>query len=398
MAATTLNTYSLVFGLDLYFWICHKSRYETLTWVVRRKDAFIYLLSDESFNVNSKEMTQKELDLLTSVAKGTSIDGVKFWAIAFTVQLLSDWGVSVSMWMHGCMCSHETEKEQKKCHLKGRRAINLACGQWKVFIEELKELTLDRNALGAISKLKEFDDEQFAQFVQTCFQDCKAKMELRSRQAWTFWGGLPFSVLEMCRHYVDMTVDEGWSRKRASELVLEYDTSDSKTSLGVVSYYFFGDPTNRRHILAWAKHNKPLPTHLVHLLLGYSTSLTVMQRLEARHHLVNLAVSRGRALSVPGVISGLRRRFNGDLNQPSFKRELPELLNRFDELVPQAWESKKQLLELVYGHGLDQLHPDTTWGDQQIARMSDQAIQQAAPSKMDALITISVFLFFSNWV
>ena len=295
--------------------------------------------------------------------------------------------------MHGCRCSHETEKEQKHCHLKGRRAINLACGHWKVFIEELKALTLDRNALAAISKLTDFD-ESFAQFVQTCFQDCKAKMELRSRRAWTFWGGLPFSVLEMCRHYVDTTIDEEWSRLRASELVLEYDASDSKTSLGVVSYYFFGDPTNRRHILAWAKDNRPLPTHLVHLLLGYSTSLTVMQRLEARHHLVNLAVSRGRALSVPGVISGLRRRFNGDQCQQSFKQELPDLLNRFDELVPQAWESKKELLELVYGYGLDQLHPDTTWGDQQIARLSDQAIQQAAPSKMDTLMPISVFSCF----
>lgn len=81
-------------------------------------------------------------------------------------------------------------------------------------------------------------------------------------------------------------------------------------------------------------------------MLGFSTGLNVMQRLEARHHLVNLALARGRALSVPGVISGLRRRFNQDLQQQSFREELPKLLNDFDQLVLQPWDSQRQLLQL----------------------------------------------------
>ena len=341
-------------------------------------------------------MSHKELELLTSVAKDGP-DGRKFWATAFTVQVLSDWGVATSIWFHGCMCLHHTTtKEHQQCRLKGRRAINLACGAWKGHINDLRNLTLTRDALAAISILQQSTDGgEFAEFLHSCFQDCKAMMELRALQAWTFWGSLPFSLLELCRHLVDNSIDEGWSRQRALELIAEWDSVQSKTSMGVVAWFFFGDATNRDHILAWANHVKPLPDHLTHLLLGYSTALTVMQRLEARHHLVNLAVSRGRALSVAGVISGLRRRFNPDIRQPSFREELPQLLNEFHRLVPQQWESKRQLLDIVYGCGLDQLHPSTLFEDQQLARIADQVGQKPAPSKLVPWVQLQLFIIGS---
>ena len=124
----------------------------------------------------------------------------------------------------------------------------------------------------------------------------------------------------------------------------DFDLSESKTTLGSVSWIFFQQ--HRGSLCAWAHDGKPLEDRLRHLVLGFSTGLNVMQRLEARHHLVNLALARGRALSVPGVISGLRRRFNQDLQQQSFREELPKLLNDFDQLVLQPWDSQRQLLQL----------------------------------------------------
>ena len=341
-------------------------------------------------------MSQKELDMLTSVADGASSEGLKFWA-TFTVKVLSDWGVSTSVWFRGCQCSHQTEKEQKQCPLKGRTGIKLACGAWKSFIEDLNKLTLNKDALLAISKLEVLPGGQtFSAFLQRCFQDCKNKMELRARHAWTFWGDLPFSILELGRHYVDKTIDEGWSRRRALELISNFDSCQSKTSLGAVSWVFFGDAVNRAHMFSWAQNGKPLAEHLRHLLLGYCTSLTVMQRLEARHHLVNLSLSRGRALSVPGVISSLRRRANEDLTNPSFRASLQDLLNNVDQLVPEQWDSQKQLLEIVYGHGLDQLHPDTTWEEQQMQRIADQTLQSPPSSRLATCQSCSFVLAFQK--
>ena len=194
---------------------------------------------------------------------------------------------------------------------------------------------------------------------------------------------------------MDESVDESSSRRRALELMHDFDRSDSRTSLGAVNWYFFGDPANRNHVSNWAKHGQPLPRKLVNILWGYVTSLTVMQRLEARHHLVSMAVSRGRALSVPGVVSGLRRRFNGDVHQASFRSDFPQLLNSFDQLLPQQWSSKKQLLEMVYGFGLDQLHPTTVWEEQQLQRPADQTNQppvlQASRAVTCQILHIFVF-------
>ena len=321
--------------------------------------------------------------MLMSVAQPSSCDGLKFWAVAFTVKLLSDWGVDTSIWFHGCQClDHESDKARKACKLKGRRSINLACGQWKILISNLQNITLDSVAMVALTKLESIPDgETFKDFVERCFNDCRDKMVLRAQQAWSFWGALPYSLLELDRHLVDPTVTEDWSRARALQLMADFDLSESKTTLGSVSWIFFQQ--HRGSLCAWARDGKPLEDRLRHLVLGFSTGLNVMQRLEARHHLVNLALARGRALSVPGVISGLRRRFNQDLQQQSFREELPQLLNDFDQLVLQPWDSQRQLLEIIYGHGLDQLHPSTTWEDQQLQRIADLSAQPvtSAPSR-----------------
>ena len=71
-------------------------------------------------------------------------------------------------------------------------------------------------------------------------------------------------------------------------------------------------------MIAWIQ-GRDLSVDLQELLVGYSTALVVMQRLESRHHLVNISMSRGRAQTPASVIAGLRRRMNQDLTHPTFR-------------------------------------------------------------------------------
>ena len=57
----------------------------------------------------------------------------------------------------------------------------------------------------------------------------------------------------------------------------------------------------------------------------YISSLTVMQRLESRHHLVNARLSFGRATLPASLSAALRRGQNADLKQDSYKSVLLNL-------------------------------------------------------------------------
>ena len=342
--------------------------------------AFEYLMTDSSFATGSKEMSQAELDMISEVADLHSPAGLKFWATCLTVQCLSEWGVSTSIWFHSCSCKHSEKKDRDTCRLKGRRSVELACGAWKGFIADLKSLTLSRRALDALEALQALGQESrdYAHWLTTCFTDCKADMEFRSVQAWSFWDTMPFSILEMAQHFVSETTGEDQSRRRARELMSDFDRSEHKTSMGYVSWYFFGDELNRSHMVRWI-HGQQLHVQLQQLLQGYACSLVVMQRLESRHHLVNQALTRGRAGHPSSVIANLRRTLNGDVQDRQFRQELPNLLNRFTELVPDQWSSRKHLLELVYGFGLDSLHPDLSFEELQLAKHAEVSEQQLPP-------------------
>ena len=358
-------------------------RFETLLWVMRRKQAFSYLLRDVKFDSGMKEMSEHELELLSSVANQDSHDGLRFWATCHVVQDLSEWGAKTSMWFHGCQCfHHQTKKEQEACRLKGRRGVQLALGAWRTFVQDLKDMGLSPGSLLALHKLEAGGDQQYASFLLEGFQNCRAMMELRCVQAWSFWDVLPFTILRMCSHFVSANNDQSESRKHCLDLMKEYDRTESKASLGVIAYHFFGVEKNRKPLRKWAVHGQKLPRELEMLLLGYSTCLTVMQRLEARHHLANVALSSGRALSPAALMAGLRRRLNHDLTHPTFRPALADLLNQFDRLVPQKWNSRKELLQIVYGYGLDDLHPDISFEEQQLARQAalSQSLQLALPT------------------
>ncbi len=264
-------------------------------------------------------MTQTELQMLVSIASSETPDGRKFWGTALVIQVISDWGASVSKWLHSCACSHhETEKEKQVCYLKGRRAVELSSGVWQEFINVLKKLTLPQTVLATLSRLRDNGETEWVDFLLRCFQDCKSMMEMRCYQCWSFWGEFPYAILQMCQHFIDQSKTEDFSREKAQELLQIFDSSEQKSELGVPPWFFFGDAINRRDMIHWIQGGV-LCSNLHELLVGYSTSLVVMQRLESRHHLVNIYMSRGRSQLPSAVIAGLRRRMNNDLTHPSFR-------------------------------------------------------------------------------
>ena len=167
----------------------------------------------------------------------------------------------------------------------------------------------------------------------------------------------------------------------------QFDTSENKSGLGVVPWIFFGHIANRKHVQRWIQ-GKPLDEHMQQLLFGYSTALVVMQRLEGKHHLINITLSQGRAQHPSAVVAALRRRMNKDLTHPSYRDLLPSLLHKFEDLVPQKWGSRRELLQIVYGYSLDSLHPNLDREEQEMARhsaLTDQLHQNATPPKTAAL-------------
>jgi hypothetical protein len=291
---------------------------------MRRRAAFAFLFTDAGFT-DSKEMTQHELEHLTSVSSLDSPDGHKFWSTCMVVQVLSGWGASVSVWMHGCMCvHHKTEKEKGRCTLKGRRGVEMASGKWRSFLAELKSLSLTPAALEAIARLRDCGQSEWGDFLMTSFQECKASVEMRCIQAWSFWGSLPYSILELASHFVNPNHPETASRSRARDLLETFDNQPGKSEFGFATWNIFGDPTSRGELVSWIE-GQPLSNELRDLFIGYGSSLLVMQRLEGRHHLINLSMSRGRAQKPSAIIAGLRRVRNKDLITSTFRGLLSDL-------------------------------------------------------------------------
>lgn len=332
-------------------------RHHTLEWVLARRAAFEFLLLDMEYEHGNKELTSSEWEMLVDIVNPASAAHSKFWAYCLVIQCLSDWGVAISKWMHQCRCCHHvTKKERDTCHMKGRCGIEMAMGTWKEFLSTLANLKLSPQAAEMLSRL----DDETSQKLLRSFQDCKHEMEFRGKQAWSFWDCLPHKLLSMGHHFLTASLhDEQKSRKRAVCLLEEYDSCTDKPSLGVVSWYVFS--RHRNDLLHWCVEEKPMSSNLRSILFGYCSSLLVMQRLEGRHHLVNIRLTKGRALLPAGLMADLRRKQHPDLRMVEFRNMFPELLRNLSELVPDSsWQSRRELLKRVYGFGLEDLHPDVS--------------------------------------
>lgn len=234
--------------------------------------------------------------------------------------------------------------------MKGRCAIHMASGHWKKHILALEGLQPSKEATAQLLDLLRNGHDHVAKELQESFDACKRVMVFRCSQAWSFWVELPHAALSMAEFLVDPECSEDHSRQKAQQLLSQYNQTPSKRRLGVVSWLFF--EKHRSNITSWIAGGDLSPDFLT-ILLEYGSALCVMQRLEQKHHLVNLKLGRGRASTPAAVISGLRRSRNSDLFLPEFRDALPALMDRFGELVPERWCSHKELVEKVYGYTLD---------------------------------------------
>ena len=95
--------------------------------MVSRQDALLMLAHDVMDPAEAKELTAKELVMLAEVAS-TSPQGCLFWGTAELVHSLARWGGSTAAWLKGCACHEHGDPDQRRCKLRGRRAIQLASG------------------------------------------------------------------------------------------------------------------------------------------------------------------------------------------------------------------------------------------------------------------------------
>lgn len=64
-----------------------------------------------------------------------------------------------------------------------------------------------------------------------------------------------------------------------------------------------------------------------------------------------------------------------------FRDQLPQLLVSFHQLITDSWSTRRELLQKVYGYGLEQLHPDCRAEETILANWkSDHALQNPVPS------------------
>ena len=357
----------------------------TLSWLLERRAAFQYLALDLDTVTGCKELSASEARMLQKFASN-GVWAKKFWLVAELAKGLCDWGISVSKFVHACPCHPKSgapsdpsgarrfKQEREACRLKGRQGVWMAWGIWETFLEELDAVVPSKSAAKLVQELEETSEtseagegeaegedsaaaaKQFCSDMLVDFQACKASMAFKGKQAWSFWSHLPWAILKIAGFLWGVAEDD--CRTAAAELMACYDQTDAKSCLGVPSFVFFSQNGRfRSDFVRWIS-GCCISKDLMRELFFYSLSLLSMQRLEAKHRYINIQVGRGRASSPGATMAELRRKANQDLQEAGFRQLFPELMSSFDTLVPGQWDSFQDLLRIVYGHGIAQMHPD----------------------------------------
>ena len=322
-----------------------------------------------------------------------------FWAVFWSSYYIQAWGYKVHTWLHECPCPNHQNKErtqQKRkrkgqdkggagevpsdmgehCKLKGRRMIELACGKSEEFANELHQLQLENYApaSAALRKLRAMGAAQasIADSIANAFLVAQRKVLLRFKQGTSFYSSFPWSLISLLGYVVQPSGQTRaraiqTSRRYADELCARFDANQLQIS-GFASRFFEGDLLQSLRSWGRGSADDAMNNHLFRELLSYGLSLTAMQRLEGRHHLVNLKVGPSRASAAATVSAALRRRQNTDVHQDSFRQTFERNLQRFHLLVPERWNSMAELHRYVSGQHVEVMFQDVTRVDAIIAQ------------------------------
>ena len=80
----------------------------------------------------------------------------------------------------------------------------------------------------------------------------------------------------------------------------------------------------------WGDGKSVMDKALFDEVLSYGLGLVVMQCLEARHHIAHQRASPARAGTVAYISANMRRKFNPDVHQESFRANVDSYLQHID--------------------------------------------------------------------
>ena len=340
--------------------------FEVLHWVSSRKQLLEFI---EPASVRAGEETEISVGEAAAFKDlSDPAERVRFWACFWAFYIIQAWGFNIQTWTHKCPC--EESHGDGCCNMRGRRLIELADGKCDEFLRDLQGLLIEARpeAAKALQELEKLDAAE-AGMLRNCFLMGKRGTEVRFRQSTSFYTTFPWNLPKLLSYILlpcesrDMGIRE--SQKFAMSLVADFDGGLLQTNT-YADKFFAGELGQA--LRAWGLGNVTvMGEKLFHELLRYSLSLIVMQRLESRHHLVGMKISAGRANAAATASAMLRRRLNDDSKQEAFAESFEDYLQQFERLVPESWNSMKELHRLISGHHLEVMFRDVTFEDQLIA-------------------------------
>ncbi|CAE7371385.1 PREP1, partial [Symbiodinium sp. KB8] len=267
----------------------------------------------------------------------------------------------------------------ESCKHKGRRLIELADGQAQHFLRELQSLRLEgfQPAAAALAKLRSIDEASLAvaDDISKAFVVAQRKVLLRFEQGSAYYTKFPWCVVKLLQYLLvpagqQRVAAEHNSRQLAADWCRQLDAGQLQVRGTFAEHLFEGDFLMSMRKWGDGGANTVMDNNLFAELVGYGMSLVSMQRLEARHHLVNIKMGSSRASGATTASAALRRRQNPDCRQESFRAEFEDYLQRFDELVPEEWNSMAELHRLVSGHHIAVMFRDVATEDSIIQKLS----------------------------
>ena len=356
--------------------------FEVLRWLTKRQQFFQYLQPQMiSENRDESDMGKEELVALTDMLADPHAHAF-FWTMAWLEYIVHSWGFSVSRWLHGCMCHSSIDldpnsEDVKCCKWNGRRLIQVAEGKLVQFRDELLALRVETHhfAYQALQKLKELD-ALAANSLHNSFQTAIKRVGLRFTQATSYLMEFPWNLASLLGFIVPQPAGISkatkiqQSKTIAKNLLGDFEAGKIKT-VGYFDRFFQNDKPVGQSLRRWATETDctHMPSDLFTELIGYSTSLLVMQRLEARHHLVCQRMAIARASTPMTLSANLRRGLNSDSRESVFRERLESYMMQFHLLLPEhTCAGRLELSRLVSGYHFDIMFAD---------RAAEQAIIQA---------------------
>ena len=322
-----------------------------------RREALAHLCSDlagvsttktdsGSSNNSGHDFTPKEIAIIGSICKQDFSDevAVKFWAVAFLVWQLADWGAGISAFFHSCPLHgyKAGEPSCKDCCWKGRMSVVLAQGTWLPTFSGQLVNAPPGAAQGFLDNLSSNVSETLIEDFRTC----KIAMVQRFQQVYGYWREIPWRLCAVGMPLFHNTPERvAASKAFALDAIEQWNQGKLRDRHHFQMAQKFLDPSHKNglyaHLVHWSRSpSHDMPQMLAKELMKYTSALTTMQRLEAQHHYVNTRMSNARASLPASLCASLRRRSNKDLETQSFRKHLDKYVESLPKLLAVKWDSR----------------------------------------------------------